>query len=58
MAIKNNVDYVVTHMKKKELGYEIIEAIDHARMHKWMTLPCKLVRFSGNKVTKEACEVN
>lgn len=52
------MDYAVLYVKHKELGCEAIKAINHVRINKRMILPCELVGFNGDKVTKEAREVN
>jgi len=52
------MDYAVLYVKHKELSYETIEAINHVRINKQMILLCELFSFIGDKVTKEAHEVN
>ena len=58
--ISNNqtiIDYVVMHAEEKEMICKNIEVINHVRLHKKIILPLELVRFLGNKVTRETREV-
>ena len=48
------MDIVVKHAKTHNKSKEIIMPINQGRLLKKMHLPCKLVRFEGSKVTKEA----
>ena len=52
------MDYAVSCVKYKELGHEVIEAINHVRIKKRTMLPCDLVGFKRDKVTKEARVAN
>ena len=45
-------------MQQKNKECETIEAINHVRMRKKIMLLCKLAGFYGDKVIKEAREVN
>ena len=55
---KSIMDYAVSHVNQKEIGCEVIESINHVRMSKRMMLPCEIFGSKGDKVTKEAREVN
>ena len=46
---KTIMDHAIEYSDK----LEAIEAINHVRMHKKITLPCELVGFLGGKQTKE-----
>ena len=45
------------HADEGGLSFKIIETINHVRLHKNVTLPCELLGFCGNNITKEAREV-
>jgi len=51
------MDYAIKYVKAEELDYNVVEAINHVRIFKKMILPCELIGFRGDKVTKEAREV-
>ena len=51
------MDYAVLCAHEGGMPFEIIEAINHVRLCKNMILPCELLGFCGNNITKEAREV-
>ena len=51
------MDYAVMYVEEKEMPLSTIEAINHVRLFKKMMLPCELIGFHGNKITKEVREV-
>ena len=51
------MDYAVMYVEENEIPLSTIEAINHVQLFKKMMLPCELIGFHGNKITKEAREV-
>ena len=45
------------YVEEKEMPLSTIKVINHVRLFKKMMLPCELIGFHGNKITKEAREV-
>jgi hypothetical protein len=53
---KTIMDHAICYVKEKKLPKSTIQAINHVRIYKKMILPCELVGFNGNQITKEARE--
>ena len=53
---KTIMDYAIEHTKSNELKEELLAPLNQVRMHKRMLIPCELVGFSGDKMTKEMRE--
>jgi hypothetical protein len=51
---KTIMDYAVEYVTERELTKKTLQAINHVRLYKRMLLPCELIGFHGDQVTKEA----
>ena len=50
------MDYVIKYMESEELKDKIIAPINQVRIYKRMFLPCELVEFNSEKITREMRE--
>ena len=50
------MDYAAQYVESVGLKEEIIVPINQVRIYKRMLLPCELVGFSGDKITKKMRE--
>ena len=50
---KTIMDYAIQYITSNGLKEEILAPINQVRIYKIMFLPCELVGFCGNKITKE-----
>ena len=46
------MDYAIKYIKSNELKEETLAPLNQVWIHKRILIPCELVGFSGNKITK------